>query len=188
MSTNKLIEDHLDRVKKAAYHFYRSVPNDKRGIVSIEDLICAGNVGLVEAAARFKEGGEAKFSTYAYKWINGAILAELNFYLGARALLLDDETLGSIPSSVNSSEEPTADEYDISEIPEEEQVAIITGKLNEFGLSGEEIKVYLAIHGVGQEKVTNMRTLARKLGIREMDIRRLNQSAERKIRKEFFDV
>ena len=65
---------------------------------------------------------------------------------------------------------------------------IITGKLSEFGLTKDEIRVYLATHGVGQEKVTNMRTLARELGKRELDIRRMNQSAERKIRKEYFDV
>ncbi len=187
MNANKLIEDHLDSVQKAAYHFYKSVPNDKRGIVSIEDLICAGNVGLVEAATRFKEGGEAKFSTYAYKWINGAIIAELNFYIGARALLLDNEKMESIHSTESNAGE-SDDVNDISDIPEEKQVEIITGKLNEFGLSKDEIRVYLATHGVGQEKVTNMRTLARELGKREYDIRRMNQSAERKIRKEYFDV
>ena len=187
MNTNKLIEDHLDNVKKAAYHYYKLVSDDKRGAVELDDLICAGNVGLVEAASKFKEGGAAKFSTYAYKWINGAILAELNFYIGAYALLMDAETMESIHLSAGNAVK-SADEYDISDIPEEKQAEIITGKLSEFGLTKDEIRVYLATHGVGQEKVTNMRTLARELGKRELDIRRMNQSAERKIRKEYFDV
>ncbi|MBO4889456.1 MAG: sigma-70 family RNA polymerase sigma factor [Lachnospiraceae bacterium] len=188
MDINKLIEDHLDSVKKAAYHFYKSVPDKYRGTVALEDLIGAGNVGLVEAASKFKEGGEAKFSTYAYKWVNGAIMAELNFYIGANALLLDAETMDSIPSQANNTEETATGAYDISDIPEEKQVEIITGKLNELGLSGEEIRVYLATHGIGRMKVTNLHSIARELGRREMDIRRLNQSAERKIRKGYYDA
>ena len=188
MDKSKLIEDHLVNVKNAAYHYYKFVPDGKRGTVTIEDLISAGNVGLVEAASKFKEGGEAKFSTYAYQWIKGAIFAELNFYIGSRALLLDDQTTDAVISKQRDSEDVARDLYNISDIPAEKQVRIITAKLEEFGLCKDEIVVYLATHGVGSERVTNMRYLARKLGKREMDIRRISQSAERKIRKEYFDA
>lgn len=42
--------------------------------VSFDDLISAGTVGLVEAAHRYKSGMDAKFSTFAYQRIRGAML------------------------------------------------------------------------------------------------------------------
>jgi RNA polymerase sigma factor (sigma-70 family) len=41
------------------------------------DLRAAGALGLVEAAARFQAGRGLRFSTYAWTWVKGAVLAEL---------------------------------------------------------------------------------------------------------------
>lgn len=41
------------------------------------DLHAAGALGLVEAAARFEPARGLRFSTYAWSWVKGAVLAEL---------------------------------------------------------------------------------------------------------------
>ena len=74
------------------------------------------------------------------------------------------------------------------ELPENKKTVIIKRKLKEFGLTNDERRVYMEVNGIGCKKVTNLKSLARELGKREMDVRRLKQSAERKIRKEIFDA
>ena len=188
MDRNKLIEDNMINVVKAAKRFYRNVTSDQRGIVSLDDLISAGNWALVKAASEFDETRGAKFSTAAYKWINGAIQAELNYYLGNRSLLLDDESWERIADSGEGVEERAINNASPTGLSEKKQSAIITGKLKEFNLKGDELKVYLAVNGIGCRKVTNLKSLARELGKTEMEIRRLRQSGERKIRKEIYNV
>ena len=102
----ELIEDpkHLACVKKMAWHYYGFVPADKRGLITIEDLISAGNEGLVIAAGKYRAGSGAKFTTYLTKWIKGEIIRELTFYLGKDALLIDDA------EKLAASEDPAADE------------------------------------------------------------------------------
>lgn len=46
--------------------------------VSLEDLICVGNVGLVEAIDKFDGSKGAKFSTYASYWIKHNIRREID--------------------------------------------------------------------------------------------------------------
>ncbi len=180
----ELIEDpkHLACVKKMAWHYYGFVPADKRGLITIEDLISAGNEGLVIAAGKYRAGSGAKFTTYLTKWIKGEMIRELTFYLGKDALLIDDA------EKLAASEDPAAAgsagaDYDLSDIPREKQVRIITAKLKEYRLTQKEINVYLAVNGIGRDKVTNLRTLGRQLNKRETEIRRIRQRAEYKLRK-----
>ena len=72
---------------------------------------------------------------------------------------------------------------DIISLPEKEQVQIINKKLKGLGLTKDERSVFLAVNGVGCEKVTNLKALARQLGKRESEIRRIKQHAEEKVRK-----
>ena len=179
----KLIEENLEYVRKLASIYGNRVKDEKRGMVSNEDLFSAGCEGLVEAARNFKPGGKAKFTTYAYRWITGAIIRELIFYVGIDALTLDEEEMERIASKNRGVEDSIASGYDISSIPEEEQVKIINKKLKEFGLTGDEMTVFMAVNGIGREKVTNMTALARELKKREFEIRRIKQKAEEKIKK-----
>lgn len=62
---NKIIESNLKLVLKVAYKYsHNQLP--------FLDLICEGNIGLFEALKRY-DITRAKFSTYAYKWIDRAI-------------------------------------------------------------------------------------------------------------------
>lgn len=178
-----MIENHLEYAMKISQKCYQLVPVDKRGLVTREDLLSAGYEGLVKAANKYESGGNAKFTTYAYPWIKGEIFRELKFYIGKAALLMDDEKVQGIVSDERSVEETVESGFDISTIPEEEQIRIISAKLREFELTEEEIRVYLAVNGIGREKVTNLSVLAREMGKRELFIRRIRQSAEDKVKR-----
>ena len=65
-SREKMISANLRLVVKIAAQF------SGRGL-SLADLVCEGNVGLVKAVERFEPGHGAKFSTYAAWWIKQGI-------------------------------------------------------------------------------------------------------------------
>lgn len=65
-SREKMICANLRLVVKIAAQF------SGRGL-SLADLVCEGNVGLIKAVERFEPGHGAKFSTYAAWWIKQAI-------------------------------------------------------------------------------------------------------------------
>ena len=98
------------------------------------------------------------------------------------ALLFDNEKDQVIVSDERGVEDTVISCPDISEIPPEEQVKIIKQKLNEYKLTKEEITVYMAVNGIGCSRVTNLKILAKQLKKCEMDIRRIKQSAERKLK------
>jgi RNA polymerase primary sigma factor len=66
-----MVESNLRLVVKIARRYRTSR-------VSLEELVQEGNVGLVQAAARFDYRKNAKFSTYAAPWIKQAINRFLN--------------------------------------------------------------------------------------------------------------
>lgn len=181
----KLIEnpDHLDHVKKIAWRYYRFVPDEKRGLLTIDDLISAGYEGLTIAAGKYDPKAGTKFTTYSTKWIKGEMIREMIFYIGKDALLFDNETEQMLVSSDSGAEDTVIDRTDIGEIPKEEQVKIIKHKLNEYKLTKDEITVYMAVNGIGCSKVTNLKVLAGRMKKREMEIRRIKQSAESKLKK-----
>ena len=188
MDKNELVEEkkHMDYAKALAQHYYCFVPDEKRGLVKIEDLVSAGYEGLVMAAEKFRSGSGATFKTYSTKWIKGMIIRELIFYIGKDALLLGDDEEKILKAYArmvaDQTVDPEHDRFDISGIPEEEKVKIITSKLAEYKLTEDEISVYLAVNGIGCSKVTNLSALARKLKKMEIEIRRLKQSAEDKMK------
>ena len=185
MDKNKLIEEekHLQHVKTIARYYYAYVDQKHRGLVRIDDLESAGYEGLVEAAQEYREDGKATFKTYSTKWIKGRIIKELYFYLNKDVLLFDNPEDQVIVSETVGVEEQAMQQFDISAIPEKEQIRIIRKKLKEYKLSEDEITVYCAVNGIGRCKVTNLFALTRELHQRETQIRRLRQSGEEKIRK-----
>lgn len=69
---NTLVEDHLDLVPDIAGRIHKSLPPS----FDLEDLISEGNIGLIQAAARYRPSAHNRtpFSAYARKRIRGAIL------------------------------------------------------------------------------------------------------------------
>jgi RNA polymerase sigma factor for flagellar operon FliA len=68
--TEALVMRHAELVKRIAYHLAGRLPAS----VEVDDLIQAGMLGLLEAAANYSEGRGASFETYAGIRIRGAML------------------------------------------------------------------------------------------------------------------
>jgi RNA polymerase sigma factor FliA len=68
-----LILQHVDLVRRIAYHMMRRMPNS----IEVDDLIQTGMVGLLEAAQRYESRAGSTFSDYATRRIRGAILDSL---------------------------------------------------------------------------------------------------------------
>jgi RNA polymerase sigma factor for flagellar operon FliA len=65
-----LILEHVDLVRRIAYHMMRRMPHS----IEVDDLIQTGMVGLLEAAQRYECRAGSTFSAYATRRIRGAIL------------------------------------------------------------------------------------------------------------------
>jgi RNA polymerase sigma factor FliA len=69
----RLVELYLPLVAKAA----NSMPQAVRQRVSFQELVSSGVIGLHDAISAYRDGGDASFSTFAFKRIKGAILDDL---------------------------------------------------------------------------------------------------------------
>ena len=72
-SQHDLVNEKLALVKRIALHLAARLPNS----IDLDDLMQAGMVGLLEAAANFDETRGANFDTYAGIRIRGAMLDEV---------------------------------------------------------------------------------------------------------------
>lgn len=72
-ASEQLINDNLVLVKRIAHHILAKLPAS----IELDDLVQAGMLGLIEAAAHYDESRGASFETYAGIRIRGAILDEV---------------------------------------------------------------------------------------------------------------
>ena len=75
-SGDDLVKLHLALVKRIAYHLISRLPSS----VQVDDLIQAGLIGLMEAAAHYDAAQGASFETYAGIRVRGAMLDEIRRY------------------------------------------------------------------------------------------------------------
>jgi RNA polymerase sigma factor for flagellar operon FliA len=86
----QLVEQHSELVRRIAYHLLARLPAN----VSVDDLIQAGMLGLLDAARKYHYGKGASFETYAGIRIRGAMIDEMrrgewaprSVYRNARAI------------------------------------------------------------------------------------------------------
>lgn len=69
----ELITAHQPLVRRIAYHLLARLPSS----VEVDDLLQAGQLGLIEAAQHFRSDAGASFATFAGIRIRGAMLDEL---------------------------------------------------------------------------------------------------------------
>ena len=177
----ELVQEHMESVKKAAIKYYHMLPADKQKAIQVDDLLSAGYEGLVKAAGKYHDASDAKFLTYAYKWIDNAIKHELGFYFGNTFLYLDDDGVGKIADTSERIDEVSRTNEE-AEVAENNALNAVMTRLMEAGLSEQEITVYCMTNGIGQERLKNLVKIGRTMGISEIQVRRLKQSAERKVR------
>jgi len=70
VDTDRLVRDHVDLVRKIAYHLIARLPPS----VEVDDLIQSGVIGLLEAAQKFDPRQGASFETFAGLRIRGAMI------------------------------------------------------------------------------------------------------------------
>ena len=70
-SRNELVTSNLNLVLKLAFKY-------KNMGLSIDDLICEGNKGLIIAANKFDLSLNNRFTTYAYFWVKQSMLAAID--------------------------------------------------------------------------------------------------------------
>jgi len=70
VDTDRLVREHVDLVRKIAYHLAARLPPS----VEIDDLIQSGVIGLLEAAQKFDAAQGASFETFAGIRIRGAMI------------------------------------------------------------------------------------------------------------------
>ena len=73
LESERRIEEFAPLVRRMAHHLAAKLPPS----VEIDDIIQAGMMGLMDAAARYEEGHGAQFETFASQRIRGAMLDEL---------------------------------------------------------------------------------------------------------------
>ena len=181
MNVDELIEKHQDNVKRAAQRYHSMIPDKKRGMITVDELISAGNEALVIAAKKFDQSRKTKFITYAYQWIDHAIRKELLYYLGAEALIYDgdvEDLADQTGLSIVGSGRPAS-----ADAPESEVAAMILGKMEQLGLSETEREVCCMFYGIGREKEKNLKRIGRKLHLTELQVRRMKQSADKKMKQ-----
>ncbi|ERF61853.1 sigma-70 region 2 [Treponema socranskii subsp. socranskii VPI DR56BR1116 = ATCC 35536] len=81
LGKTRLIKANQKLILKYANRYYRLYKNKLRAI-DIDDLVSAGNLGLVKAIKKFDSKYKNSFSTYAVFWIKQAILREIKENLG----------------------------------------------------------------------------------------------------------
>ncbi|MFT4190098.1 MAG: RNA polymerase sigma factor FliA [Comamonas sp.] len=72
-SESELVERHADLVRRVALQMVARLPAS----VELDDLIQAGNIGLLDAIRRYRRMPQAQFETYATQRVRGAMLDEL---------------------------------------------------------------------------------------------------------------
>ncbi|MCZ7563123.1 MAG: RNA polymerase sigma factor FliA [Burkholderiales bacterium] len=67
------LAEYAPLVRRIAHHLLARLPSS----VSLDDIVQAGMIGLMDALGRFEEGQGTQFATYASQRIRGAMLDEL---------------------------------------------------------------------------------------------------------------
>lgn len=73
LSESDLVSKYQPTVRAIARQLLHGLPD----CVEFDDLVQAGFLGLLEARRRYREGGPARFSTFAWRRIHGAMVDEI---------------------------------------------------------------------------------------------------------------
>jgi len=166
MTRDALISAHLPLVRAVAYRLRKSTLT----AADVDDLCGYGYIGLCEAAARFREGTGASFSTFAFTRIQGAIMdgARKEMGVGRGAGRLERVGWDQVHELPAEPADPEAD-FDrsrqlsavveaVSDLPERERVLLVAVAVEDRALTevGESL---------GIDKSWASRLRARALGV-----------------------
>ncbi len=112
LKKDELIENYIPLVKKIATGFAMRIPPS----ITLDELISAGNLGLIDAAGKFDSSRHVDFKTYASFRIKGSILDELrNLDNYSRSLRQKTQQLEKAVKAVEKEKSGPAEDEDVAE-------------------------------------------------------------------------
>ncbi len=143
--TNEKVNEYLPLVRRLAYHLKNKLANS----VELDDLIQAGLIGLLDAIAKFEDGKNAQFPTYATQRIKGAMLDELRSLDWApRSLRANQRKIQKATSQAQHALGRSASEMEISTVM---GISLEAYQKMLFESSGAQIVLY-DDHGRGDDE------------------------------------
>lgn len=155
---------------------------------SNEDIYQQGLVALIEAINKYSLDSTSKFSTYAFKWINGAVKEQIHFQLNrlgitetkyaVEGLSLDDD---NGPSGILEDEDISV----LDEIIRMEEILETKERIKQTIdlLTDTEKKVLYMVYGIACESTSNHKKIAKQLGLSEIEVKKAINSAMKKLKE-----
>ena len=142
---DQCIKEYAPLVKRIAHHLMARLP----GSVSVDDIIQAGMIGLLEAAGRYDELRGAQFETFAAQRIRGAMLDELRQAdWMPRSIRRDMRRIEAVISQLQQRFGKPPSE---SEIAKELGMSLMEYQQMLFESRGAQLMYYEDFHGEGDE-------------------------------------
>lgn len=105
------VEAYIPLVKRIALHMQGRLPR----AVQLDDLMQAGLEGLLQAAAKYEQGGDASFETFAGIRIRGAIIDEVRrTQWGTRSMYRASRRISAAIEAVEGREGREAQDADVA--------------------------------------------------------------------------
>lgn len=147
------------------------------GIVSLQDMIGMGYIGLLEANRKFNNAKHDKFATYAFHRVRGNILDETNSLLGTIKRKRHGITVVNMSDELL--EENTAEENSIvNDIYKKELLAYIDYAIDRFLTEREKEAINLRF-----KKGLNFKESSKEMGISIARVQTLCKNALNKLKK-----
>jgi RNA polymerase primary sigma factor len=150
--------------------------------VPLEDLVNEGNIGLIQAAARFDPGRGVRFVTYAVWWIRQAMLNALRPASAAAWTLSLDS-----PATDLEDAEPFGARMEDTSAEKPEEVMVASSLRDELetvltGLSHREASILRHRFGLAGHRQASLLEVSRKHGLSKERVRQIETKAMRKLR------
>lgn len=176
-----------DEYDKFIKSIAKKVVREFDGVHFSEDDLCQrGWIELIKAADRYEKEKGVKFTTYAYKSVEEGIRDEAIFQMNRGGMTGKDKIA---PADFVSMDE----EKGIAEMISEQRLsALDDGQEDEsIGelrtglklLTEKEKKVLYAMYGIGCERCSSAKKIAGLSGMRELEVKKLQESGKRKLRE-----
>ena len=157
---------------------------------SIDDLMQAGSIGFMSAAEKYDLEMNARFSTYAYKYIYWPAQNELirlmdRLGLGGMKGKKTRRQAVSLDMPENGLTDMLASEEDIlRDLIESEEERERSGKIAKMfsQLTDDEKKVLYRFYGIEGMEEHSLRTIGKEFGLSELKIRTIYETAMKKLR------
>ena len=154
--------------------------------INLEDLISIGTIGLIKAIGTYKPDKKIKLATYASRCIENEILMHIRKTANQKAEVSLDEPInmdGDGNELLLSDILGTEDDMILRSLEEDVDLRVLRQALRE--LPGREREIVLMRYGLEGRKELTQKEVARKMGISQSYISRLEKRIMQRLKKEF---